>query len=146
MMLGLVYGVKHPLEFGKALINWKDLSQVIKTTNIAYSLAHTDTKLIFNAKTIIGVKWEDKVILILLTHLHYILKQNLQISLFSPPPTQGNYAKWAGTLAPTVAAAFFSGGASGGLKGAEAAAGASRAGMCNTVSVVYVRVCLSCLV
>ncbi len=42
--------------------------------------------------------------------------------------SQGNYGHWAGELAPSVVAAFFTGGAAAGLKGADAAAAAARAG------------------
>ncbi len=42
--------------------------------------------------------------------------------------SQGNYGHWAGELAPSVVAAFFTGGAAAGLKGADAVAAATRAG------------------
>jgi hypothetical protein len=48
--------------------------------------------------------------------------------------SQGNYGHWAGELAPTVVAAFFSGGAAAGLKGADAAAAATRPGQAVTTA------------
>jgi hypothetical protein len=42
--------------------------------------------------------------------------------------SRGDYGHWAGELAPTVVAAFFSGGAAAGLKGGDAASAATRAG------------------
>lgn len=56
---GLEHGVTHPLDFGKALIDWQDLSK-------------------------------------------------------------GHYSRWAGELVPSVAAAFLTGGAAAGVKGADA--------------------------
>lgn len=56
---GIAHGFTHPVDFGKALIDWKDLSE-------------------------------------------------------------GSYSRWLGNLAPTAAAAFFTGGTSAATKGAEA--------------------------
>lgn len=64
---GLAHGFTHPLDFGKAIIDWQDLSQ-------------------------------------------------------------GHYGHWAGELVPSVAAAFFTGGAAGAVKGADALSGVSKAG------------------
>ena len=64
---GLEHGFTHPLDFGKALIDWQDLSH-------------------------------------------------------------GNVARWLGALVPTAAAAFFTGGAAAGVKGADAVGIASKTG------------------
>jgi hypothetical protein len=48
--------------------------------------------------------------------------------------SQGHYGHWAGELAPTVVAAFFSGGAAAGVKGADAAAAATRTGEALTTA------------